>query len=168
MNYRKIILFLALIAIMWRILTWMSFNQIGFIGIVENDAGTITKISLNSPAEKYGLMVGDEILLVIGLEPDKRPKPHQLINYSIIRNGKAMEISLKTSSKDYSETKILGIMGILILLLGVVVFLRKQNILSLVFFLYCFVMVIHWGGYPQVVSADFQNIIKASVKLIIN
>ena len=160
MDSRKVIvLVLALVAIAWRFLTWTSFDNIGYIGIAESNQAVITHVSLNSPAEKSGLLVGDKILSVKSLITGQRLKPNQSIEYIVKRNSEQKVVYLKTSKKDYTPTKILGIMGVFILGIGVFIYYSYKNIPSFVFFLYCFVMSIHWGSYPQLISNDSQNII---------
>ncbi len=49
---------------------------------------------------------------------------------------------------EYTGTKILGIMGISILVIGLLTFYKTKSELSYVFFLYCSAMALHWGWYP--------------------
>ena len=53
MNYRKILVItLAISALIWRFFTWVSFDQIGYIGITKSELGIITRVSSDSPADK--------------------------------------------------------------------------------------------------------------------
>lgn len=145
---KTLVLALLLIAILWRISTWWSFAAIGYIGISENEEGHITAVSAASPAEASGIRAGDQIISVEGMERDGRPFPGQQLVYTIERDGSQQIFTLKAAR--YFTTPILGIMGLLIVILGFWIFRKHRNLLSFIFFLYCFVMCIHWGGYPQV------------------
>jgi len=161
---RLIVLVLATVSISWRLITLMSFDNLGYIGFTENEVGIITSISSGSPADVAGFMVGDEVLSRDSLEPNKRPRPNQRIRFTIKRNENQQVILLKTSK--YVATKIMGILGILTLFIGLFSFYRNQNNLSFIFFLYCFVMSIHWGGYPQLTSAYSHELISQFYILI--
>jgi len=163
MKYRKVlVLILVVLAISWRYFTYISFDDIGFIGISQNDKGIITRVSPDSPAGDGGLTVGDKILSVKGLESNMRIGPNQNIEYTIQRNNNQLVIPLISSERPKDQvtiTRVLGVMGIVILLIGIVIFFQIGNRMAFVFFLYCFAMVIHWGYFPQVVSDYSQNII---------
>ena len=94
-----------------------------------------------------------------GLASDERLKPNQNLEYTIERNTTRQVIAFKSGKNKYITAKVLGVMGILILSIGILIFYQNRNILSFVFFLYCFVMAIHWGSYPQVISVYSQNIV---------
>ena len=170
MKYRNVlVLILIVLAILWRFFTYISFDYIGFIGITEDDTGRITKVSTGSPAGDAGLIEGDKILTIKGMEPNDRPGINQSIEYTIERDSTQLVIPLKSSklpNEAVTMTRILGVMGILILLIGIVIFYQIGNILSFVFFLYCFTMAIHWGYFPQVVSEYFQNLITSIYRFV--
>jgi len=170
MKYRNVlVLILVVWAILWRYFTYVSFDHIGFIGITEDDTGRITKVSIGSPAEDAGLIEGDKILTIKGMEPNDRPGINQSIEYTIERNTTQLVFPLKSSKlpkETVTMTRIMGVMGILILLIGIVVFYKIGNILSFVFFLYCFTMAIHWGYFPQVISEYSQNFITSLYRLV--
>ncbi len=65
--------------------------------------------------------------------------------------------SIAGLGNEYSGTRILGVMGISILVIGFTTFNRIKNRLSFVFFLYCSAMAFHWGGYP-IFSEDGNSV----------
>ncbi|MDN5205503.1 PDZ domain-containing protein [Fulvivirgaceae bacterium BMA10] len=171
MDYKKtLVLTLTLIAISWRYFTYISLDQIGTIGIETDSNQIITHVAKGSPADRAGILAGDEILSVKGIKPDERPGNNQPIEYNIRRNDTDITISLvsaEASRDQVTMTRILGIMGMIILIVGLITFFQTRNTLSFIFFLYCFTMGFHWGYFPSVVSMQVQNVL-TSVYLFIS
>lgn len=170
MNKREaLVLILVVLALTWRYFAYISFDDIGFIGTIESDTGVITRVFTNSPAQDGGLMEGDKILSVKGLDSNKRIGPDQNIEYTVKRNNNLLVIPLNSSEHPKDQvtmTRILGVMGVLILLIGTVIVYQIGNTMSLVFFLYCFAMAFHWGYFPQVLSDHSQNLIASLYSLV--
>jgi len=155
------VIVLTVIAISWRLFTWTSLDRTGYIGLTKNDFGIITRVSHESPAADAGFLVGDKILSVAGTKEDELPRPFQNLEYTIERNATQLVISLIPSENVNVNTKILGVMGILILSIGLLIFYQNNNLVSFAFFLYCCAMCLHWGSYPLVAPDYSQNIIRS-------
>lgn len=160
--WKRVIWISILLAVGWRVLTLVSYFNVGIIGIELSDEREITNVYPNTAADRSGLQAGDRIVDVEGLYNNTdRLHIGKTVTYIIDRAGENLRITVEAT--DYPLEIVLvnlftGLAGLVFLFCGYRAIRKTGSLVAVVFGLFCLTMAIRLGGFPQAITNEIQNL----------
>ena len=168
-KYTTILQIVGVLFIIWGILGLMDAKNYSFSGY-SSDNNTITQVKDETPAENSGMQVGDVIKSYDGIlvtdtkafSKRKRTEIGQTIKIIVDRNGEEQALQITYSAlpdKNSTLNMVAFIMGLIFVLLGLYVHLKKKTALTFTFAVFGVFFGFVWFNGPNINPGFLNNLI---------
>ncbi len=177
-KYTAVLFIASVVFIIWGVLGLMDAKNYTSSGFQTDDNNVIVYLEPDSPAEKSGMQVGDNVLSSGGIDINDnkalsqrdRPKAGDTREYVVDRNGEEISLELTfsvLSSKDRNLNTLGFVVGLLFILIGLYAHNSHRTNLSLSFavFAVCFGFIFMSG--PHFKPGMLNNVVNSLSSLIV-
>ena len=176
-KYTTILQIVGVLFIIWGILGLMDAKNYSYSGYVTDGDNTITQVREGSPAEVAGMQVGDVRKSIDGISMTdskafskrKRTEIGQIVEIVVDRNGEEQALQVTYSAlPDKNSTLNMSafIMGLIFVLLGLYVHLKKKTALTFAFAAFGVLFGFIWFNGPNI-NPGFLNDLVNSINITV-
>ena len=168
----NVLIIVAILFIIWGILGLMDAKNYSYSGYSTDGNNTITRVRAGSPAEAAGMQVGDVMKSYDGINVTdskafskrKRTEIGQTVEIVVDRNGEEQALQVTYTArpdKNSNLTIAAFIMGLLFVVLGLYVHIKKKTALSYAFAVFGLLFGFIWFNGPYINPGFLRELINS-------